>query len=219
MLRSLLQRVFPSAAGQQPLAEASFVVLDAEMTGLNPERDTIIALGALRIEGGRLLLGDAFERLVDPGRALEPENVLVHRLTAERLAGQGNLSEALEAFWSFCGDAILVGHWLRLDLSFLARQRPSGVPPERLRGLCTAATARWLQHRSERFLGATTRGESFGSLAALAHSLGLVFEQPPHAALQDAYVTAQVWQRQLRLLADHGVERVADLPRSLWAAP
>ncbi|MBS0657002.1 MAG: 3'-5' exonuclease [Verrucomicrobia bacterium] len=217
MLRQLLERIFPSHAPSARLDDTSFVVLDAEMTGLDARRDSIISLGAVKLEAGRILLGESFERLVDPGRALAPDNILVHRLTAERLAGQGGLAEAIEAFWEFCGEAILVGHCLRLDLGFLARCRPPGLPASRMRGLCTASTARWLEQQSVRFLGAAPKGESTGgSLAALARQLGLVFEQPQHDALQDAYVTAQVWQRLLRQLADHGVQRVSDLPRAAW---
>ena len=218
MLRTLLDRLAPSAALRRPLAETRFVVFDAEMTGLDLAHDRIISLGAIRMQGAEIRLGETFSELVDPGRALEGSNVLIHRLTPDRLAGRRSIEEAGRALHEFCAGDVLVGHCVRLDLNFLRRALPAEIAPAAPRIVDTAAVARWLAQQRERFLNGPAVREGAGSnLFELARSLGIDVTHP-HDALHDAYVTAQVWQRLIPQLAEFRIRRLLDLPAACCAS-
>ena len=47
----------------------TYVSIDLETTGLNPKRDRIIEIGAIRVEQGQI--AEEFSTFVDPGRKLE----------------------------------------------------------------------------------------------------------------------------------------------------
>jgi DNA polymerase III epsilon subunit-like protein len=48
----------------------TYVALDLETTGLDPEKDTIIELGAVRFRDGEIL--EKFSQVVNPGRRIPP---------------------------------------------------------------------------------------------------------------------------------------------------
>jgi len=51
-------------AGDTPVSQVRFVVLDTETTGLDPRRDRIITIGAVAIEDGEIRLDDTLEALL-----------------------------------------------------------------------------------------------------------------------------------------------------------
>ena len=42
------------------LESARYVVIDTELTGLDEKKDSIVSIGAVRMEGGRIEMGDSF---------------------------------------------------------------------------------------------------------------------------------------------------------------
>ena len=97
---------------------ASYVVLDMETTGLEPGKDAIIEIAALRISPGRA--AEEFSCLVRPERAI-PE--VIQRLTGitETMTSESGLplKEALTQLCSFLGTARLVCWNAPFDLAFL----------------------------------------------------------------------------------------------------
>jgi DNA polymerase III epsilon subunit family exonuclease len=188
----------PPGAGV-PLEEATFVVVDLETTGLRPGSSAICEIGAVRI---RALERDAaFQTLVDPGR---PIGQLVSALTGIRdvdVRGAPRPLVAVERFLRFAGDAVLVAHNARFDLSFLDREtelitgRRLAVPVVDTVGLAR----RLLAGRIPRF-----------SLAALAYFVGTA-NRPCHRALPDAEATAEVLLALIGLAQERGARTVADL--------
>lgn len=86
---------------QPPLDE--WVALDCETTGLNVRQDEIIAIGATRIVGRRLMTRERLELLVRPEREVSPDSVAVHRLRAQDVADGLPLCEAMERLLMFIG--------------------------------------------------------------------------------------------------------------------
>ena len=95
----------------------SFVVFDTETTGLDPYRDRIIEIGAVRFRDGEAV--DRFHSLVDPGIHI-PEFItdLTH-ISDESVAGTPMISEVLPEFEAFVGNDTLVAHNLPFDLGFI----------------------------------------------------------------------------------------------------
>ena len=149
------------------------VALDLETTGLAPETDEIIEVGAVKFAGEQVL--DTFSALVNPHRALSP---FIQRLTGISQAEVdaalpfGSVSPGLAAF---VGDAPLVGHNIAFDLGFLARRGMRFTAPT----FDTWDLASLLLPQAER------------SLAALVVMLGVPRSQA-HRALADAEATRRV---------------------------
>ena len=95
------------------------VVLDTETTGLDPERDRIIDIGAVRL-GPDLEIHERFVTLVDPG---VPIPLFITRLVGINdtdVRGAPAFPEAFASLREFVGDAVLVGHNVGFDRDHLA---------------------------------------------------------------------------------------------------
>ena len=102
------------------LRDISYVVFDTETTGLRPrEGDRIVSLAGVRIVGGRILTGETFNRIVNPGRDIPAESTRFHGLTAEQTIGKPPIEVVLPQFKSFVADSVLVAHNAAFDLKFL----------------------------------------------------------------------------------------------------
>ena len=94
-----------------------YVVVDLEMTGLNPRRDRILEIGAARVEHGEVTA--RYETFVNPGGCI-PEKVReLTGITDEMVKDAPRISEILPDFIVFCADDIFVGHNVIFDYSFL----------------------------------------------------------------------------------------------------
>ena len=98
--------------------DRTYVALDLETTGLNPDQDSIIEIGAVKFQGNNVL--DIFQTMVNPFREL-PE--FIQRLTG---IAQRNVDRA-PAFAAVAGDLEefigahpIVGHNISFDLGFLS---------------------------------------------------------------------------------------------------
>jgi DNA polymerase III subunit epsilon len=127
---SLLQR-WLGRAGPAP---TRWVVLDVESSGLNPQRDRLLAVAALAVhaDAGRLVLRprDSFEVLLgQPDLPAQPDkaNILVHGIgMAAQRQGQ-DPAQALADLEAFIGTAPLVAFHAGFDRVLIARH---------LRALC-----------------------------------------------------------------------------------
>jgi DNA polymerase III epsilon subunit family exonuclease len=182
-----------------PLERASFVVVDLETTGLRPGSSRICEIGAVRVR--ELELDEEFELLVDPGMPVGPVITALTGLRDSDLRGSPHPAIAVRRFLEFAGDAVLVAHNARFDLSFLDREteRSTGA---RLAGpvVDTVGLARRL------LAGRTSRA----GLASLAQFFGTA-AQPCHRALPDAKATAEILVQLIGLAQERGALTVADL--------
>jgi DNA polymerase-3 subunit epsilon len=111
------------------LREVTFVVFDCETTGLHPnDGDRMVSLAAVRIVGGRIMTGESFNRIINPGRPIPAESTRFHGLTDAHVQGKPPIEVVLPQFKAFAEDAILVAHNAAFDLKFLRMfEQGSGV--------------------------------------------------------------------------------------------
>jgi len=181
------------------LENATYVVVDLETTGLSPGMAAICEIGAVRVQG--LELGERFETLVNPRRALPASVEALTGIDPQALRGAPPVELAVRRFLDFAGDAVLVAHNARFDIGFLDRE------VDRLTGRRIAAPVvdtLWLARRL--LAGRLSRV----GLASLAHFFGTDV-RPCHRALADAEATAEILLALVGLAQERGATTVAEL--------
>lgn len=195
----------------RPIEEYSFVVLDTELTGLRPARDDIVSIGAVRVAGLRITPADTFHAVVRPQADMRKDATLIHRITPQAVADKPDLAEVLPRLLAFCGDSLVVGHNVGLDMAFLNRAS------RRLLGGALATpcvdTLRlaqtWEQERWENSFDSFQPSISY-TLRDLARRYGLpLFRE--HDALEDALQTAYLFVYLVRKMRGGSVRTLKDL--------
>ena len=95
-----------------------YVSLDLETTGLNPETDQIIEIGAVKFQGKENL--DTFHTLVNPYQPLPLYICLLTSITQEEVKTAPPLAAVAGGLVSFVGDHPIVGQNIPFDLNFLS---------------------------------------------------------------------------------------------------
>ena len=94
-----------------------FTVVDIETTGLDPKKDKITEIAAMRVENGNIT--DTFHTLVNPGRVLEERIVSLTGLCDEDLKKAPHIGDVIGDFIQFETTGCLLGHSILFDFSFL----------------------------------------------------------------------------------------------------
>ena len=112
-----------------PSFEDEMVVFDIETTGLSNRTCRIIEIGAVLIRGGEVI--DEMDIFVDPECEIPEEITSLTSITNEMVAGAPKEKEALEQFFAFAGDRLLIAHNANFDVGFIrvAAER-QGMPFE-----------------------------------------------------------------------------------------
>jgi DNA polymerase-3 subunit epsilon/ATP-dependent DNA helicase DinG len=95
------------------------VALDLETTGLNPDTDAIIEVGAVRFREGRVI--DEFSMLVNPLRPLPQEVSFLTGISEASLQTQPTLSEVIPQLRHYLGNATLIAHNAQFDRAFMEK--------------------------------------------------------------------------------------------------
>jgi len=176
------------STGTETLDRIRYCIFDLETTGGVPPLHRIIEIGAVILEGGKVV--DEFQRLVQPGRPI-PD--YVRRLTGIQHADlkQGvEVEKALEDFERFSAGCVLVAHNAAFDVNFLQFEMRRVLSKSLVTtdNLCSLKLSKYLVKDSP------------------AHKLEVLsqhFEvevKDRHRALSDARMTAGVFIKLLEIL-------------------
>lgn len=158
----------------------SYVCLDLETTGLDPKKDKIIEIGAIKVREGKITT--QMETFVNPGRRLEERIVELTGIQDEQIENAPDITEVLPGLLDFIGEDVLLGHSILFDYSFLKRAAVNQRLSFEKKGIDTLKLARkFLPDLESR------------SLAFLCSHFGI--EHSAHRALADAIATAALYRK------------------------
>lgn len=185
--------------------DARVVVLDTETSGLDPQRDELLAIGAVAVDDTGIRVDDSFEVVVRPSEAVRRDTVVIHGIGGEAQRAGVAPREALAAFASYADGAPLVAFHATFDRAVI--ERASGKADVAL------GTQRWLDPAE---LAATLFPEQHKlERRSLDDWLGhfSIETSARHTAAGDAFATAELFLRLRALAAREGHRSHASLAR------
>lgn len=96
---------------------AIFTAFDTETTGLNPEEEKILEIGAVSFD--RLGIRARYNVLINPQRKILPEITRVNGIDDSMVSGKLTFAENAPHFLGFIKDSVLIAHNAPFDLGFV----------------------------------------------------------------------------------------------------
>jgi DNA polymerase-3 subunit epsilon len=184
---------------ETPIDQVRFVVLDAETTGLNPRTDRLVTIGAVAVCAREIVLEDSFAALLKVDR--NTSAVTVHGVTRDEARHGLEEGEALARLLDYLRDGVIVGHHICHDIATLDAGYERGWGFRTMnRSLDTMDLTLHLE-RDGAFAGRPPIRRF--TLDALCDMFAII-PHDRHTASGDAFLTAQVFLRLLRLASRHG---------------
>lgn len=175
--------------------DRTYVALDLETTGLSPESDAIIEIGAVKFRGDETI--DVFHSLINPFRPLPYRIQILCGIRPPDLEMAPSFSMVEQQLLSFLGNHTIIGHNIGFDLAFL-----------RQAGLYLANPAYDTLDMVKLVLPSLLER----TLSAVAMYLGIRHESA-HRALGDAEVGREIFRRLIERLYRLDPAILAELAR------
>jgi ATP-dependent DNA helicase DinG len=173
----------------------SIVALDIETTGLDPQADAILEIGARRFDGHRV--EDEWTSLINPGRHI-PEFISgLTGITDEMVRQAPKIRDVLDELAAFIGDSPILGHNIQFDLSFFKKHRLFELNER----IDTYELAAVLMPSASRY-----------NLGALGQQLGILLPAT-HRALDDARVTHVAFEKLYEMARELPADLLAEIVR------
>lgn len=196
------------ARAEGDLLTQRFVCFDTETTGLDPQQDKLLSIGAVAVQGWQMDLADSYEAFVgnDNHGSRGAQAVAIHGILPTAHQGDVTEAQAVAGFVAYIGNAVLVGHHVAFDVAMVNQHlsRNYGLKL-RNRTLDTARMARRLDGK----LREATIGQPY-ALDKMCER----FQIPAHDrhnAAGDAYITAILFLKLRHRLASRGVDSLPAL--------
>jgi DNA polymerase-3 subunit epsilon len=185
-------------AKETPIDQLRYVAVDTELTSLDRRSNRLLSVGAIAMDGSKIRLNEQFYRVANPGVPLPAPGVRIHGLRPHDIENADSPSAVLNDLRAFVGGAIVVGHFVGIDLKVIEKELGATGQVLGNPAVDTARVHRWILRHGiyTEDLAVRLDNVDLASLAKLYH----IEVQQAHHALDDAFLTARLWQKQIHLL-------------------
>jgi DNA polymerase III subunit epsilon len=199
----------PRQARRDSWTGAELVALDFETTGLDLRRDAVVSFGVVPVTGGRIDLAGSVYREVAPAVEPSASSIRIHLLRPQDLASAPTMEAVADALAEAIERRFVLAWAADIEIGFL--RRTFGGSNRRWRG--RTIDVRTLALALDRLDGRPERpGAGTYSLERTAERFAIPVEQTHHA-LDDAFMTAELFLAVAAGLAHHGYRSVRSLVR------
>jgi DNA polymerase III epsilon subunit family exonuclease len=181
----------------QQLRDIPLAFVDVETTGASADfAHRVIEMGIARVEDGRVVA--EYERLLDPQRKISAGVTALTGITQAMVEGQPTFCDELPRMLELLKGAIVVGHNVRFDLSFL-RKEFRRARCELMTTLGDVPVLDTVRIARRRF------GRGGNGLQTLCRRLG-IFPDVAHRALADVRTTLGVMDKMLEPMGGWSIQ-------------
>lgn len=191
---------------EKPVRDLSFTVLDTETTGLDTKNDDIVSFGSIKVIGYRIMVNTTAEYYLQSDK-LETDAIKIHGLigTKEFISPE----KFCKNFLANLGNSIIVAHHAGFDLAMLEKTaRPFGLRKILNPVLDTRDLAVRLEIGRNYDPGLINQMDY--SLDRVCNRYGIPLDDR-HTAAGDAFLTAQLLVKLLKIAEKMGIKTYKDL--------
>ena len=105
---------------EEPLPN-EYVCLDCETSGLNPQKDEILSIGAVHIKDNKILMRKTFNIFLKPSKNINVESIKIHHIRPVDLENGIDAQEAIYQLLDFIGSRPIVGYYIKFDVAIISR--------------------------------------------------------------------------------------------------
>ncbi|WP_052015610.1 exonuclease domain-containing protein [Alkalihalobacillus hemicellulosilyticus] len=199
-LRQIQRELKKDDVLERPLSELPFVIFDFETSGFSPDKgDSILSIGAVKMKGDEILEKETFYSTVYSENP--PEDVLrLTGLTKEELNDSKPLSHVLPTFYEYIGKSTLVAHHASHEKRFMSHATWQLLRTTFVHRILDTSFLTKVVHPS---LKLVTLDECCRHYQIPIHVR--------HHAMEDALVTAKLWQKNIRFAKELGYETLQEI--------
>jgi DNA polymerase-3 subunit epsilon len=182
-----------------PLEDVTFLAMDFETTGLDPDQDDIITIGTVPFNLNRIFINQAKHWTIRPRKQLEEDSVVIHGITHSDVLDAPDLTLVFPEVLAEMSGKIMVVHYQRIEREFFNRALLTRIQEGiEFPVVDTMHIETQLQQKENGGLFNKLRGKKPQSvrLGASRTRYGLP-QYTPHHALTDAVATAELLQAQI----------------------
>lgn len=195
-MRAILKNLFKTKVNYPPYWEnyvnefkhknnQRLVVLDCETTGLMPDKDKILSIGAVAVHQNIIYVEDHFSVFLEQD-VCEPKSVPIHGIIKNTSEVVVTEAQAIQDLLVFLGNSKIVGHHIQFDIQILNQSlKRLNLPKLKNKTLDT-------NDLYSKYKGISQPMHK--TLDDLCDEFDIV-KKDRHTALGDAFLTAQVYQR------------------------
>ncbi len=187
-----------------------FVIFDTETTGLEVRKDTVLSIGAVVVQEGKIQFDESLELFISDRNLTKKSAVTIHQIIPRDLQTGIDEKLALIQFLEFIGNGILVGHHVGFDIRMMSKLTLYYFGFQLFnKNLDTFQLAQRLDNHSDRHL---LKGHEY-TLDALSEAYQ-IRNSARHNSAGDALATAELFQILLKKAHRRGIQTIGSLLRN-----
>lgn len=194
----------PLPSGRTPFREQRFLVIDCEMSGLDPSKHQLLSIAWVTVENGSVIYHRRRHLLVHAESGVG-ESIKIHGLSEKNIAGAASVTRALSLLAEQAENSVLVFHHATLDIAFL---QTSAIAAFGCPLLFPYIDTMAIEQRR-----LTRQGKTGGLQLGLCRQR---YNLPPsleHNALTDAIATAELLLAQVAYISSIDTASLGDVQR------
>jgi len=103
----------------EPYDGNEVVVLDTETTGMNPKKDEILSIGAVKVRDNKILIKDSFEAWIKPKGDISEESIKIHGIRRVDVENAQSAESVIKELLEYIGNRPIVGYYIRFDIKMI----------------------------------------------------------------------------------------------------